>query len=67
MNAINCFILQLSQIPGVSLNIAKAIQQNYKNMLELCKKFNDDENYNCSLLKFSEVSICFYFNESHCY
>ena len=51
MNATNCFILQLSQIPGVSLNIAKAIQQNYKNMLELCKKFNDDENYNCSLLK----------------
>ena len=51
INELNCFILQLSQIPGVSLNIAKAIQQNYKNMVELCKNFNNDEKYNISLLK----------------
>ena len=44
MNEDNCFLLQLSQIPGVSLNIANAIKKNYNSMFELCKKYNLNEN-----------------------
>jgi ERCC4-type nuclease len=39
----NCFIAQLSQIPGVSNTIAKCIVEKYPNMSELCKNYNNSE------------------------
>ena len=48
----NCFLLQLSQIPGVSLNIAKEIKKNYNSMFELCQKYNEQ-----STLKEKEILL----------
>lgn len=39
----NCFIAQLSQIPGVSNTIAKCIVEKYPNMSELCKNYNQND------------------------
>lgn len=36
-----CFVHQLSQIPGVSLKIARSIADKYKNMNELVTNYND--------------------------
>ena len=37
-----CYLAQLSQIPGISNNIAKTIQNIYPNMIELCKAMDQD-------------------------
>ena len=39
----NCFIAQLSQIPGVSNNIAKCICNKYPSMIKLCSEYNSLE------------------------
>lgn len=53
MTESNCFLLQLSQIPGVSINIANAIHSNYHSMLYLCKKYDsfDNDSDKINLLK----------------
>ena len=43
----NCFIAQLSQIPGVSNTIAKCIVEKYPTMSELCKNYNNSETKEC--------------------
>ena len=43
----NCFIAQLSQIPGVSNTIAKCIVEKYPNMSELCKNYNQNDSKIC--------------------
>ena len=39
----NCFLMQLSQIPTVSVTIAKHIQKQFPNMIEFIKALNDKE------------------------
>ena len=39
----NCFIAQLSQIPGVSNTISRCIVEKYPNMSELCKNYNQND------------------------
>ena len=36
----NCFIAQLSQIPGVSNNIAQCIYYKYPSMIKLCSEYD---------------------------
>jgi len=48
----NCYIAQLSQIPGVSNTIAKCIVNKYPTMSELCKNYsNSDPNISIKLLE----------------
>jgi len=42
----NCFILQLSQIPGISITMAKKIQEKYKNIHDLFAAYKLLENEN---------------------
>ncbi len=43
----NCFIAQLSQIPGVSNTISKCIVEKYPSMSELCKNYQNIETKEC--------------------
>ena len=53
----NCFIAQLSQIPGVSNKIARCIVDKYPNMSELCKNYNESEpTFSIKLLE--SLSFC---------
>lgn len=40
MNPSNCFIIQLSQIPGCSINMAKQIVSESTSMLQLCQAYS---------------------------
>ena len=51
----NCFLLQLAQIPGVSIKYADAISKHYSSMVELIKAYNTDINTNRLLL--SDIQI----------
>ena len=46
----NCFMLQLSNIPGVSTNYAKEIIKVFPNMLNLCTKYNQIDVSECNNL-----------------
>ena len=41
LNPTNCYLLQLNQIPGVSINIAKTISQYYPNLFTLIHAYNN--------------------------
>jgi ERCC4-type nuclease len=41
INSNSCMILQLAQIPGISIGIAKKIQDVYPNMISLCNTYNE--------------------------
>ena len=44
INPYNCFVFQLSQIPGCSVNIAKQIANKTKNMINLCNLYSNFDN-----------------------
>lgn len=41
INSNSCMILQLAQIPGISVNIAKKIQNVYPNMISICNAYHN--------------------------
>ena len=54
-----CFIAQLSQIPGLSINIAKKIQEKYNSMFLLCSKYNkiEDSDEKTKILLLSDIEL----------
>lgn len=53
----NCFLLQLAQIPGVSIKYSDAISKHYPNMVELIKAYNINTDININRLLLSNIQI----------
>lgn len=56
INPYNCFIFQLSQIPGCSINIAKQIAEQTKNMFNLCNLYASFDNISDKQNLLSDIS-----------
>lgn len=53
----NCYLLQLSQIPGVSTNIAKSISHTYRNMVDLVNAYNKCLTTNDRIKMLSNIKV----------
>lgn len=53
----NCYLLQLSQIPGVSTHIAKCISQYYQSMVILINAYNMCINDKCKSVMLANIKI----------
>jgi crossover junction endonuclease MUS81 len=57
VDSLNCFIMQLATIPGVSVTAAKEISGLYKNMNELILEYNKKESDKEKLLMLSKIKV----------